>query len=113
MSAREEPDPVEAVRSDIEATRAEMAATVGELSDRLNPKKRIGAATQDVTDSAKQVAENAQGLTKDAATRAEKLAKTGVKRARRLTHGRERQMVGGTVLVTMLILVWRRRNRRR
>lgn len=112
MSTRGEPDPVEAVRSDIEATRAEMAETVGELSDRLNPKKRIGAATQDLTDGAKQVAENAQGLTKDAASKAQKVAKTGVERARQLTHGRERQVAGG-VLVTMLILAWRMRNRRR
>jgi Protein of unknown function (DUF3618) len=107
MSAREDPDPVEAVRTDIEATRADLAETVNELSDRLNPKKRVGAATQGLTDSTGQVVQNAQGLTRTAGAKMDQAAKAGARHARRLANGRERQVVGGLVLVGGLILGWR------
>ncbi len=100
-------DPVEAVRSDIEVTRAELVETVNELSDRLSPKKRVGAVTQDVTASTKQVVGHAQELTKDSATKAQDVAKVGITRSRQLADGRERRLIGAVALVAGLFFVWR------
>ena len=46
MSATEDPNSIEAVRTDIEATQADLVETVNELSDRLNPANRVAAVTQ-------------------------------------------------------------------
>ena len=102
-----EPDSVEAVRSDIEATRTELVETVTELSDRLDPTKRVGTVTQSVSDSAKDVVEQAVEVTKDAATKAQDVAKSGARRGRQLSDGREPELIGVAVLVVGLVLVWR------
>jgi Protein of unknown function (DUF3618) len=107
MSPDENPESVEAVRIDIEATRADLAETVNELSDRLSPKKRFASVTQDAADNTKQVVEQAQALTKDSATKAQNAAKVGVSRARMLTKGREPQILGAAILTFGLILGWR------
>ncbi len=106
-------DPVEALRTDIETTRAELAETVDELSDRLSPKKRVGAVTEGVTESTKQVVGQAHDLTKETATKAQDVAKVGVTRGRQLTDGRKRQVLGTAVLVVGLLLAWRLWNHRR
>lgn len=100
-------DPVEALRTDIEATRAELADTVNELSDRLSPKKRVGAVTEGVSESTKQVVGQAHDLTKETAAKAQGVAKVGVTRGRQLSDGRERQVLGAVVLVVALVLGWR------
>jgi Protein of unknown function (DUF3618) len=100
-------DPVEVLRSDIETTRAELVETVNELSDRLSPKKRVGAVSQSVTENTKQVVGHAQQLTKDSATKAQGVAKVGITRSRRIAQGRVRQLVGAVVLVGSLFLAWR------
>lgn len=112
MNANEEPDPVEAVSTDIEVTRAELVETVNELSDRLNPTKRVAVVAQSATDSTKHVVDQAEDLTKDAAAKAQDVAKAGARRSRHLTDGRERQLVGAALLVVGLILVWRLWRRR-
>lgn len=106
-------DPVEALRTDIETTRAELAETVNELSDRLSPKKRVGAVTEGVTEGTKQMVGQAQDLTKDTAAKAQDVAKVGVERTRQLTDGRERQLLGAAVLVVGLFLGWRLWKQRR
>jgi hypothetical protein len=107
-----EPDSVEAVRSDIDATRTELVETVIELSDRLNPTKRVAAVTQNVGDSAKDVVEQAGDVTKDAAAKAQDVAKSGVRRGRQLSDGREPQLIGVAALMVGLVLVWLWRHRR-
>ena len=101
-------DPLEALRTDIETTRSELTETVNELSDRLSPKKRVGI----VTDSTKHVVGHAHDLTKDTAAKAQDVAKVGVTRGRRLTDGRELQLLGA-VLVVVALFGWRLRRHRR
>lgn len=108
-----EPDSVDAVRSDIEATRTESVETVTELSDRLNPTKRVAAVTQSVSDSAKDAVEQAGEVTKDTAAKAQDVAKSRVRRGRELSDGREPQLIGAAVLLVGLVLVWRLWRRRR
>jgi Protein of unknown function (DUF3618) len=108
-----EPDSVEAVKSDIEATRTELVETVTELSDRLNPTKRVAAVSQSVSDSAKGAVEQAGEVTKDTAAKAQDVAKSGVRRGRQLSDGREPQLIAAAVLVVGLVLAWRRWRRRR
>ena len=100
-------DPVEALRSDIEETRAELVETVNELSDRVSPKKRVDAVTQGVTESTKQAIGQAQELTKGSATKAQDVARVGITRSRQLTDGREQQLIGAVVLVAGVFVVWR------
>ena len=108
MIAREgADDQVEALRTDIETTRVELAETVNELSDRLSPKKRVGAVTQGVTEGTKQVVGQAQDLTKDTTAKAQDVAKVGITRGRQLTDGREQQFLAAVVLVVGLFLGWR------
>jgi hypothetical protein len=108
-----EPDSAEAIKSDVEATRTELAETVAELSDRLNPTKRVAAVTESLSDSAKEVVEQAGAVTKDTAAKAQDVAKSGVRRGRQLSDGREPQLVGAAVLLVGLVLVWRLWSRRR
>lgn len=112
MSATEEPNSIEAVRTDIEATRAELVETVNELSDRLNPAKRVAAVTQGASDTTKHVVEQAGDLTRDAAAKAQNVAKAGVDRGRQLNGDRQKQLVGSALLVVGLIVVWRLWRRR-
>ncbi len=117
MSTREDPDSVEpdsfepesvdAVRSDIDATRTELVETVTELSDRLNPTKREAAVSQSGSDNAKDVVEHGGAVTKDTAAKAQDVAKSGVRRGRQLSDGRESQLIGAVVLLVGLVLVWR------
>jgi Protein of unknown function (DUF3618) len=108
VSESESPhDGVEAVTSDIEATRADLAETVNELSNRLSPKKRAGAVAQGVTESTKQVVGQAQELTRDTATKAQDLAKVRITRGRQLTEARDRKLIGSVVLAVGLFFVWR------
>jgi hypothetical protein len=100
-------DPVEALRTDIETTRAELTETVDELSDRLSPRKRVGAVTEGVTENTLQVVGQAHDFTKDTAAKAQDVAKGGVARGRQLSDGRERQILGAVVLVVGLFLGWR------
>ena len=102
-----EPDSVEAVKSDIEATRAELVETVTELSDRLNPTKRLAAVTQTASDTAKDIVEQAGDVTKDTAAKARDVAKLGVRRGRQLSDRREPQLIGAAVLLMGLVLMWR------
>lgn len=102
-----ERDSVEEIRSDIEATRTELVETVAELSDRMNPTKRVAAVTQSVSGSAKDVVEEAGEATKDTAAKAQDLAKSGVRRGRQLSNGREPQLVGAAVLLAGLVVGWR------
>ena len=90
-----------------------MAETVNELSDRLNPKKRVSTVTQGVTEGTKQVVGQAQDLTKDTAAKAQDVAKVGITRGRRLSDGKERQILGAAVLVVGLFMGWRLWKRRR
>ena len=106
-------DSVEEVISDIEATRTELVETVTELSDRLNPTKRVAAVTQSVSDGAKDVVEQAGEVTKDTAAKAQNVAKSGARRSRQLSNGREPQLIGAAVLVVGLVLVWCLWKRRR
>lgn len=101
MTGSDSPDPVEAVRSDIEATRADLHETVIELSDRLDPKKRVVGLTEDLVDGTKQVVEQTQDV-----------AKAGVVRGRQLADSRQRQLVGAALAVG-LFLAWRLWRRRR
>ena len=105
-------DPVEALRTDIAATRSELAETVNELSVRLNPKKRVGAVTQGVTETTKQAVGQAQDVTKDTAAKVQDVAKVGITRGRQLIGNRERQLLG-LVLVVGLLLGWRLWKQRR
>ena len=105
-------DPVEALRTDIAATRSELAETVNELSVRLNPKKRVGAVTQGVTETTKQAVGQAQDVTKDTAAKVQDVAKVGITRGRQLIGNRERQLLG-LVLVVGLFLGWRLWKQRR
>lgn len=98
---------VEALRTDIETTRVELAETVNELSDRLSPKKRVGAATKGVTEGTRQVVGQVHDLTEDTAAKAQDVAKGGVTPGRQLADGRERQVFGAVVLVVGLYLGWR------
>ena len=100
-------DPVEALRTDIETTRAELAETVNELSDRLSPKNRVGAVTEDVTESTKQVVGQAHDLTKETAAKAQDVAKVGFTRGRQFSDGRDRQVLGAAMLAVALLLGWR------
>ena len=102
-----EPDSVEAVKSDIEATRTELVETVTELSDRLNPTKRVAAVTQSVSDSAKDAVEQAGTVTMGTAAKAQDVVKSGIRRGRQLSDGREPQLIGAAVLMVWLVLVWR------
>jgi hypothetical protein len=115
MTANDEEaeDPVEALKADIETTRADLAETVNELSDRLRPKKRVGAVAEGVTESTKQVVGHAHDLTKDTAAKAQDVAKVGATRGRQLTDGRERQVLGAVVLIIGLFLGWRLWKQRR
>ncbi len=108
-----EPDSVEAVKSDIEATRTELVETVTELSDRLNPTKRVAAVTQSVSDSAKDAVEQAGTVTMGTAAKAQDVVKSGTRRGRQLSDGREPQLIGAAVLMVWLVLVWRLWRRRR
>ncbi len=100
-------DPVEALRIDTEVTRAELAETVSELSDRLSPKKQAAAVAQGVTESTKQVVGQAHDVTKDTATKAQDVAKVGITRGRQLTDGMEPQLIGAVAVVIGLLIVWR------
>ncbi len=106
-------DPVDAVRTDIETTRADLAETVNELSNRLSPKKQVTAVTDGVAESTKQVVGLAQDLTKDTALKAQDVAKVGITRSRQLTEGREPQLIGAVLLAAGLFVVWRVRKRGR
>jgi hypothetical protein len=108
-----EPESVESVRSDIEATRGDLVETVTELSDRLNPTKRVAAVAQGVSESAKDVVDQAGEVTKDTAAKAHDVAKVGVRRGRQISDGREAQLIGVAVLVVGLVLLWRRRRGQR
>jgi cell division septum initiation protein DivIVA len=107
MSATEDPDSIEAVRTDIEATRAELVETVNELSDRLDPAKRVSAVTQGASDTTKHVVEQAGDLTKDAAAKAQDVAKASVNRSRQISGDRQKQLLGSALLAVGLIVVWR------
>ncbi len=100
-------DPIEALRTDIETTRNELTATVNELSERLSPKKRIGAVTQGVTENTRQVVGHAQGLTKDTAARAQDAARVGIAQGRHIADGREQKLIGSAALVVGLLVIWR------
>lgn len=102
-----EPESVEAVRSDIEATRTDLVETVTELSDRLNPTKRVAAVAQGVSEHAKNVVEQAGEATKDTTARVQDVARAGVRRGRQFSNGRETQLIGVTLVVVGLVLVWR------
>ena len=66
------------MRTDIEETRADLVDTVNELSDRLNPANRVAAVKQGASDTTKHAVEQAGDLTKDAAAKAQNVAKAGV-----------------------------------
>jgi hypothetical protein len=106
-------DPVEVLKTDIETTRAELADTANELSDRLSPKKQVAAVAQDVTESTKQAVGQAQDVTKDTAAKAQAVAKVGITRGRQLADGRGPQLIGAVALVVGLFLVWRLRRHNR
>ena len=98
---------VETLTSDIEVTRTDLTETVTELSNRLSPKKRAGAVAQGVSESTKQVAGQAQDLTKDTASKAQGVAKVGITRGRQLADGRNRKLMGSVALAVGLFVVWR------
>jgi hypothetical protein len=106
MNASEGDGAVVALRSDIETTRADLAETVNELSDRLNPTKRVSAATHGVTETTKQVVSQAQDLTKGTTAKAQNVAEAGITRGRQLTQNRQRQILG-LVLIGGLFVGWR------
>jgi cell division septum initiation protein DivIVA len=112
MSATEDPDSIEAVRADIEETRADLVETVNELSDRLNPAKRVAAVTQGASDTTKHVVGQAGDLTKDAAAKAQNVAKASVNRSRQMSSDRQKQLLGSALLVVGLVVVWRLWRRR-
>ena len=112
MSATEDPDSIEAVRTDIEATRADLVETVNELSDRLNPAKRVAAVSQSASDTTEHVVEQAGDLTKDAAAKAQNVAKASVNRSRQMSGDRQKQLFGSALLVVGLVVVWRLWRRR-
>lgn len=100
-------DHVQALTSDIEATRADLTETVTELSNRLSPAKRAGVVVQGVSESTKQVVGQAQELTKDTATKAQEVTKVGFARGRRLVDAPDRKFIGSVVLAVGLFVVWR------
>ena len=106
MNASDDDGAVDALRSDIETTRVDLAETVNELSDRLNPTKRVSATTQGVTETTKQVVSQAQDLTKGTAAKAQNVAEAGMTRSRQLTQNRQRQILG-LVLIGGLFVGWR------
>ncbi len=103
------PDPVAAVRADIEATRTDLVETVSELSDRLSPKKRVSAVTQDVNETAKQAVGHAEQVTKDATAKAHHVALSNITRGRQLVKGREGQLAAVLVIMVGSLLAWRLR----
>jgi len=93
MTSNPEPvDEAEAIRRDIERTRAELAGTVDALSDKLNVKKQ---AADKVTEA------------KAAASDKVDVAKTAV-----VDHQREVTIAGGVAAVLLLVVLIRRRRSR-
>jgi hypothetical protein len=112
VSAAQEPDSIDAARAAIAATRTELAETVIELSDRLNPKVQAGRTAHNVAENLKVGAQRTQALTKQAEAKAEGVAKIGLRRARALGRDHERELAAGALLLVALVL-WMRRRRRR
>ena len=106
-----EPDSVEAVKSDIEATRAELVETVTELSDRLNPTKRLAAVTQTASDTAKDIVEQAGDVTKDTAAKAPRCGQVGRQTVAANSATAETQRPAGSSLMGLVLMwrLWRRR----
>lgn len=107
------PDPIDALKADIEETRAELQGTVDELSDRLNPKKQLSDATGSITETARRTAAQAEAELKQGAEQAQAAAKRGVTQAQRAASGRERQ-IAAAMGVTLMVgfVLWRRRHRK-
>jgi cobalamin biosynthesis Mg chelatase CobN len=103
------PDTVDAARAEIEVTRAELAETVSELSRRLNPKERASDTAQHAIDSVHASAERGQGLVKDAATKAQGVTRTSLRRVRAVASTRESQLAVAALVGVVGVVVWLRR----
>jgi chromosome segregation ATPase len=103
-------DPVELVKADIEATRAELQETVDELSDRLNPKKQLSHAAESLSETTKRAASEAGSTARHGVAQAHDAAKDGFGRARHAASDRRRQVgvLGVTMAVVGLAVWWRR-----
>jgi hypothetical protein len=99
-------DPVEALKADIETTRAELQDTVDELSDRLNPKTQLRQAAASLTDTTKRAATDAGSAAKHGAGHVQAIARNQV------GHGRGRRAAVVAAALAVVGLVWWRRGRR-
>jgi hypothetical protein len=109
-----EPSEKDAVREEIEQTRAELAATVDALSDKLDVKARAG---DKVTDVKEKVAETATHLKESAPPQVQHALDVAGQKAGPVVHQvsakaephRGKIIAGSVIAVVVLVIVRRRR----
>ena len=91
MSEVPGPESIAEIEEQIQETRADLAQSIDELTDRLNPSTQLHTAVE-------------QG---------QAAARTAMERAQSATEGHEREVAIAAGVVLFLLLVLRRRRRRR